>query len=165
MAGRFLKKVLCGFSSEREKIFVSACLIGVESRYNKKSVYNQKVVEFLKDKIVLLCCPEVLAGLSIPRAPLEIKGKVEDLLKGKACVVNGKGKDFTSKIFTACLEIALILKKLKVKKAILKSLSPVCGVGKIYDGSFKGKVIKGDGVLSYLLKKNQIEVFTDAEFR
>jgi len=148
-----------------EKVFVSSCLVGINTRYNKKSAYNEKVLDFLKDKIAIIGCPEVLAGLKIPRLPLEIKGKVQDLLRGEAKIINKRGKDLTPKIFTACLEIVFILKKLKVKTAILKSLSPVCGSGKIYDGSFKGRVIKGDGLLAYLLKKNKIRVITDAEFR
>lgn len=148
-----------------EKVFVSSCLVGINTRYNKKSAYNEKVLDFLKDKIAIIGCPEVLAGLKIPRLPLEIKGKVQDLLRGEAKIINKRGKDLTPKIFTACLEIVFILKKLKVKTAILKSLSPVCGSGKIYDGSFKGRIIKGDGLLAYLLKKNKIRVITDAEFR
>ncbi len=148
-----------------EKVFVSSCLVGIKTRYNKKSAYNEKVLDFLKDKIAIIGCPEVLAGLKIPRLPLEIKGKVQDLLRGEAKIINKRGKDLTPKIFTACLEIVFILKKLKVKTAILKSLSPVCGSGKIYDGSFKGRIIKGDGLLAYLLKKNKIRVITDAEFR
>jgi len=148
-----------------EKVFVSSCLVGINTRYNKKSAYNEKVLDFLKDKIAIIGCPEVLAGLKIPRLPLEVKGKVQDLLRGEAKIINKRGKDLTPKIFTACLEIVFILKKLKVKTAILKSLSPVCGSGKIYDGSFKGRIIKGDGLLAYLLKKNKIRVITDAEFR
>ncbi len=50
---------------------------------------------------------------------------------------------------------------MNIKKAVLKEKSPSCGVYKIYDGSFSGKLIDGSGVTTKLLKENGIEVFNE----
>ena len=51
----------------------------------------------------------------------------------------------------------------KVDLAILQSRSPSCGVKEIYDGSFSGKKIKGQGVFARLLVAHGIKVL-DAEY-
>jgi len=43
----------------------------------------------------------------------------------------------------------------------LKQRSPSCGCGQIYDGTFSGTIIKGDGVTTKLLKENGIKVLTE----
>jgi uncharacterized protein YbbK (DUF523 family) len=48
-----------------------------------------------------------------------------------------------------------------VKKAVLKARSPSCGHGQIYDGTFSGALIAGNGVAAELLSKNGIAVFTE----
>ena len=53
-------------------IIVSACLLGRNCKYNGGNNYDEKVVEFLKGKEVIEVCPEVLAGLGVPRTPIEI---------------------------------------------------------------------------------------------
>ena len=46
----------------------------------------------------------------------------------------------------------------KADLAILQSRSPSCGVKQIYDGSFSGKLIDGQGVFAKLLVENGIKV-------
>ncbi|MGN1084586.1 MAG: DUF523 domain-containing protein, partial [Lachnospiraceae bacterium] len=41
--------------------------------------------------------------------------------------------------------------------------SPSCGSNVVYDGTFQGVRIKGDGVCAGLLKKNGIAVFGESE--
>jgi uncharacterized protein YbbK (DUF523 family) len=47
--------------------------------------------------------------------------------------------------------------------AILKARSPSCGRGAIYDGTFSGNLVAGDGVTAALLREHGIEVLTDEE--
>ena len=47
--------------------------------------------------------------------------------------------------------------------AILKSKSPSCGKGKIYDGTFSGRLTDGDGICVRLFKENNIDIFTENE--
>lgn len=136
------------------KIAVSACLLGENCKYNGGNNYSEKVIEYIKGHEVVPVCPEVLGGLPIPRESAEI--------------VNGKvsHKDGTSvdKEFRRGAETALkIIKEQQVDFVILQSRSPSCGVNTIYDGSFSGKIISGQGVFANLLQKNGIKVIDVAD--
>jgi uncharacterized protein YbbK (DUF523 family) len=135
----------------KEKILVSACLMGVNCKYNGGNNYDPKVAEFLKDYEIVLICPEVMGGLPTPRVPSEIKD-------GR--VVNKDGKDVTDFFVTGAEETLFLAKKYNIKKALLKTKSPSCGNGKIYDGTFTDTLTKGDGITAKLLKENGIEIIT-----
>ena len=138
-----------------EKYIVSACLVGKNTKYNGGNNKNDKIIEFLKDKEYITVCPEVTGGLSIPRVPSEIKGEK---------VINKEGKDVTLNFtFGSLMEIERV-KCFGATKAILKSKSPSCGVGKVYDGSFSNTLVDGDGVFTKELKKLGIEVLTELDF-
>jgi len=138
-----------------EKILVSACLLGINCKYDGTSNKNEKILKLAKDYILIPACPEILGGLPIPREPAERKGKK---------VITKSGKDVTKHFEKGAREVLKICEILKIKKAILKQKSPSCGCGKIYDGTFSGRLIKGDGVTTKLLKKNKIKVFTEEDF-
>ena len=57
-----------------------------------------------------------------------------------------------------------LAKKNHVRRAVLKARSPSCGCGRIYDGSFTGRLCQGDGVAAALLKQNGVAVMTDEEY-
>ena len=135
----------------KEKILVSACLMGVNCKYNGGNNYDPKVAEFLKDYEIVLICPEVMGGLPTPRVPSEIKD-------GR--VVNKDGEDVTDFFVTGAEETLFLAKKYNIKKALLKTKSPSCGNGKIYDGTFTDTLTKGDGITAKLLKENGIEIIT-----
>ena len=138
-----------------EKYIVSACLVGKNTKYNGGNNKNNKIIEFLKDKEYITVCPEVTGGLSIPRVPSEIKGEK---------VINKEGKDVTLNFtFGSLMEIERV-KSFGATKAILKSKSPSCGVGKVYDGTFSNTLVDGDGVFTKELKKLGIEVLTELDF-
>lgn len=104
-------------------------------------------------------CAEQLAGLPIPRPPAEILGgDGEDVLLGRAKVVSQTGEDYTKEFIDGANKVLSLCKLYNIKKAYLKSKSPSCGVSYIYDGTFTGEVIDGNGVLSALLEKNGIEI-------
>lgn len=135
------------------KILVSACLLGKNCKYNGGNNLNQGVLEFIEGHEVIGVCPEQLGGLSTPRLPAEIVDGVVTNKEG-VCVDNEFRKG-------AQEALAAALEK-KVDLAILQSRSPSCGVKEIYDGSFSGKKIKGQGVFAKLLSAHGIKVL-DAE--
>jgi uncharacterized protein YbbK (DUF523 family) len=140
--------------SKNEKILVSACLLGINCKYDGTSNKNEKVLRLAKDFILIPVCPEILGGLPIPREPAEQKGKR---------VITKSGKDVTKYFERGAKEVLKICKILKIKKAILKQKSPSCGCGKIYDGTFSGKLIKGDGITTKVLKKSGTKVFSEED--
>lgn len=132
----------------------SACLLGVKCRYNGRDSRNKKVIELLKIEPLIPVCPEQLGGLPTPREPAEIVG-------GK--VLTKSGKDVTENFILGARETLKIAKLLGVKEAILKQGSPSCGCGKIYDGTFSGKTVKGNGITAAMLIKHGIKVVTEKD--
>ena len=124
------------------KVIVSACLLGRNCKYNGGNNYNPKVEALLKDHVAVEVCPERMAGLGVPRTPIEI--------------VNGEVKDRNGNSVDAALRrsVEMILTQVRqegIRYAILKSRSPTCGVRQIYDGTFTGRLIDGAGVLAQAL--------------
>lgn len=138
------------------KVAVSACLLGENCKYNGKNNYNERIIEYLKDKEVYPICPEVLGGLSTPRDPAEIKDGV----------VMTKSGVSVDKEYHRGAELALkVLLDNHVEVAILQSRSPSCGVNQIYDGNFTKKLIDGAGVTAKLLKENGIKTIDSDSFQ
>jgi uncharacterized protein YbbK (DUF523 family) len=46
---------------------------------------------------------------------------------------------------------------------VLKDDSPSCGCGRIYDGTFSGRMVSGQGVTAALLQHNGITVLSEEE--
>ena len=131
------------------KIMVSACLLGENCKYNGGNNYNEKVMNYLKGHEVVPVCPEVLGGLSIPRIPAEI-------VNGIVTARDGHSVDAEFRMGAQiALEKAIAE---NVELVILQSRSPSCGVKQIYDGSFTGNKIDGQGVFTKLLKENNFRV-------
>ena len=131
------------------KVAVSACLLGRNCKYNGGNNYNQKAIDFLKDKEVVGVCPETAARLGIPRIPIEI-------VNGEVMDRNGKSVDRQLRVAVA--DLVLRLKEEQVDCAILKSRSPTCGVKQVYDGTFSGTLVSGMGVLAQALQDAGIRV-------
>ena len=130
-------------------IGVSACLLGENCKYSGGNNYSERVMEYIKGHEVVSICPEVLGGLPIPRDPAEI---VDGVVKHK----DGSSVD---KEFRDGAKKALeILKDKGAEFVILQSRSPSCGVDSIYDGTFSGKLIPGNGVFVELLKSEGLKV-------
>jgi len=137
-------------------IIVSACLIGINSKYNGGNSYNEKVVKLLKHHNLIAVRPEQLGGLSTPRLPAELQQGI-DIIK------NSIGEDVTMYFKKGAQEAFRIALLNNCKYAILKSKSPSCGYGLIYDGTFTGKLIPGVGVFARLLTENGIKVYTEED--
>lgn len=139
---------------------ISACLTGVNCKYNGGNNENRWVKEFMKDKDCMLVCPEGLGQLPTPRPPSEF-------INGRA--IDKNGKDITDNLISGAEETLLKAEKRaaelgqKIELAILKANSPSCGCGKIYDGTFSGVLIDGDGIFAEMLKKKGIPVITEQQ--
>ncbi|AHM58172.1 hypothetical protein EAL2_808p06690 (plasmid) [Peptoclostridium acidaminophilum DSM 3953] len=136
---------------------VSSCLAGINCRYDGKSNENKFVIELVKQGKALPVCPEVLGGLPIPRTCCEI---IADK-NGNKSVIGKDGRDYTTEYELGAEKTFEIAKIVGAKKAILKSKSPSCGCGLIYDGTFSGRLIEGNGLTAELLIRNGIDVYTE----
>jgi uncharacterized protein YbbK (DUF523 family) len=133
-----------------EKIAVSACLLGVNCKYNGSNNLNLHVLEAVKGKEVVLICPEVMGGLSTPRIPNEIQND------GR--VLNQNHEDMTKYFNSGKTKALNKLLDNQCQQVILKDGSPSCGYHTIYDGQFTNTKIKGQGVTTKLLKKHHIQI-------
>ena len=134
-------------------ILISACLCGVNCKYNGKNNLNEECLELLKKGEAILVCPEQMGGLETPRNPSEIK-----IVNGEIKVFMNDGTDLTENYKRGAEEVLKLAKELNVKKAIFRKKSPSCGCGEIYDGTFTNTLTKGNGITTSLLLENSIEV-------
>lgn len=134
-------------------ILVSACLAGINCKYNGGNNYNEEIFQMVKRGEAIPVCAEQLGGLTTPRIPAEIR-----IIDGKRRVINKNGEDVTEQFEKGAREVVELALKLGIKKAILQARSPSCGVGKIYSGNFDGQLIDGNGILAQMLIENGIEV-------
>ena len=132
----------------------SACLLGINCRYDGKIIPNNEVIKLAKREILIPVCPEQLGGLSTPREPSEQKGEK---------VITILGVDVTGHFIKGAEQVLTLAQIYGIKEAILKQESPSCGCGRIYDGTFSNRLIQGDGVTTILLKKNKIKVITEQD--
>ncbi len=139
-------------------VIVSACLLGIECRYDGESRSDETVLSMISREICIPVCPEQLGGLSTPRSPSEIvRGDGFDVLNGTATVIDGAGHDVTAFFIRGAREAMKIARLLNIRVAIMKERSPSCGVSHIMR---KGSLADGPGVSSALFVKNGIEVLS-----
>lgn len=137
-----------------KKILISACLVGDKVNYKGQGNYCPDVEKLKEQYELVLFCPEVEGGLSIPRHPSEqIKDKV----------VMDNGRDVTRQFVDGAHKALMICQYLGIEIAVLKEASPSCGTHEIHDGTFKGKKIPGMGVTAKLLSEKGIKVYSEKE--
>lgn len=134
-------------------ILVSACLLGVECRYNGKGVLEPGVKALMGKHHLIPVCPETMGGLATPRPPAERAG---------ANVVTRDGEDVTSYYEKGAAQVLNLARLYGCRAAILKERSPSCGSGQIYDGTFTGRLVQGEGVCAWLLKEHGIKVYGES---
>ena len=136
------------------KIIVSGCLLGCDCRYKGDNCKCDELLELAKEHTLIPVCPEQLGGLSTPRHPAEIVGDK---------VISNHGKDVTYE-YTKGAEMALYIAKTNnADVVVFKANSPSCGKGIIYDGTFTGNKIEGNGVAAKMFLDNGFLVFTENE--
>ncbi len=141
-----------------KKILVSACLIGENCKYDGNNNLTNTIKELYKNGDVIPVCPELLGGLPVPRPPCEL---IEE--DGTLKVIGKDGSDCTAQFRKGAILTLEEALKNDVTIAVLKARSPSCGKSKIYDGTFSGKLIDGNGITAQLLIDNGITVITENE--
>lgn len=143
------------------KILVSACLLGVNCRYDGGNSRNENALKQQETDELIPVCPEEAGGLPTPRPAVEIVGgDGNDVLDGKAKVMTADGQDKTEQFLKGAQHALELAQSQGATSVIFKSRSPSCGCGKIYDGSFSGTLITSDGVTAALLKRHGIKVIS-----
>lgn len=135
-------------------ILVSACLLGMNCRYCGTGCAQERVVRLAQKHCLIPICPEQAGGLSTPRDPVEITA-------GRA--LTSSGKDCTAQFEKGAAEAARLAALLGCGAAVLKSRSPSCGCGMIYDGTFRGRLTPGNGFAAQKLMQQGVSVFTEEE--
>ena len=136
------------------KYLVSACLLGIPCRYDGQAKPCEAVIALAKTHTLIPFCPEIYGGLATPRTPAELHcGRV----------VTKDGRDVTENYVSGAAIGLSLYRTLGCDGAICKAKSPSCGVGAIYDGTFTGTLLPGDGVTAALLKANGIEVYGESD--
>ena len=143
---------------------VSACLLGICTRYDGGCCPASQLVELAARGLAVPVCPEVTGGLPIPRPPAEIVGgDGQAVLDGQARVLTIEGEDVTEGFLAGALQALETAQRLGIRQAVLKDDSPSCGCGRIYDGTFGGHLVPGQGVAAALLQRNGITVLSEEE--
>ena len=146
------------------KILVSACLMGHNVRYNgrEKAQISETLARWLAEKRLVTHCPELAAGLPVPRLPAEIvAGTGSDVMRAQARILESDGKDVTAHYQLAAWLALRTAQETGCRVALLTDGSPTCGSTRIYDGSFSGQKRAGMGVAAALLREHGIAVFSD----
>jgi len=138
----------------KKKVLISACLLGKNCRYNgghsQLNELNKLDVEWIP------VCPEESGGLGTPRPSAEMQENAETILNGKGKIITNKGKNVTAEFIQGAEKSLQLGLEAEVKIAVLKSKSPSCGIGKIYDGSFTKSLKIGNGIFAHLCHENDI---------
>ena len=140
----------------KPRILVSACLLGVNCRYDGGGKAAGGIAELMAIAELIPVCPEILGGLPTPRVPSERAGER---------VVTKDGRDVTDAFQRGAGEALKLAELFGAERALLKERSPSCGSGQIYDGSFTGGLVSGDGVTAALLKARGIAVYGESRIQ
>ena len=146
-------------------ILISACLCGVNCKYSGGNNLSEPLLKLLKEGKAVLFCPEQAGGLETPRKPCEIVGGTsKDVLKDNARVLNVDGEDKTAEFIKGAYETLRLAQVINAEYVILKGKSPSCGIGKVYDGTFSGALISGNGITAELLIQNGFKVINEEDY-
>jgi uncharacterized protein YbbK (DUF523 family) len=142
-------------SEAKEKVFISACLLGEKVRYDGGDCNSgHPFITWLKEEGLLVAlCPEISGGLPVPREPCEIDESGN--------VISKTGVKYTNEFNLGAAKALSLLQSNNIKYAILKARSPSCGSLNIYDGTFSETTRAGQGKTALLLRENGIEVFNE----
>lgn len=133
-------------------IAVSSCLCGISVRYDGSSRPDSRLTALWRQGAALAVCPECMGGLRVPREPAERQGDK---------VFNRLGEDCTAAFSEGAQQTLNLCLRYGIKYAVLKEGSPSCGSREIYDGSFQGRRISGQGVTAALLQAHGIQVYSE----
>jgi uncharacterized protein YbbK (DUF523 family) len=144
-------------------ILVSACLLGLPTRYNGATKRNEKVLRYLREKglIPVPVCPEQLAGLPTPRPETRFaSGDGAGVPDGTGTVIRADGTVMNESFLKGAAETLKVARVAGCNEALLKERSPSCGVHRIYRG---GAIVPGQGVTTALLQRGGLVVFSEED--
>ncbi len=143
--------------------------MGCKVRYNGRDALceDRILANWSNEGRLVIICPEVSAGLSVPRVPSEIVGcgGGMSVLAGDAKVLSHDGTDKTDAFLMGANNALQLAKENNIKIAILKANSPSCGNTHIYDGTYSGNIIEGMGTAAALLTQHGIKVFNEKQIK
>ena len=147
-------KVLAGLP-DGASFVVSACLLGVPCRYDGSAKHSDAACELAERLRAVSVCPEQAAGLPCPRPPAE--------LQADGSVLLADGTDVTEAFCAGAQACLLQARASGARVAVLKAKSPSCGVRRVYDGSFSGRLVAGSGVFARALREEGVAIIDEAE--
>ena len=149
------------------KILVSACLMGLKVRYNgkEKAQMTHQLARWQQEQRLVIHCPELAAGLPVPRPPAEImSAEGKDVMRGQARIIENTGTDVTGHYQLAAWLALRAAQEAGCTAALLTDGSPTCGTQFIDNGSFSNQRKSGMGVAASLLSEHGIAVFSETQF-
>ena len=148
-----------------EKVLVSACLIGRPVRYDGQgcALEGSAWKRLRRCAELIAFCPEVEGGLGVPRPAAEIVGPDggRGVLERRAAIETRDGQDVTDAFVQGAHLCLDLVRRNKIRFALLKARSPSCGSVEIYDGSFSRTRRSGAGVAATLLRDHGVIVFDE----
>lgn len=149
----------------RNKVLVSACLLGERVRYDGSSrpVAHPLLEQLQQQQRLVPVCPETLGGLLVPRPAAEIQPGFDgkDIFHEKGKVITRQGHNVSQYFVRGARKTQELALKEEVAVAILKANSPSCGNQKIYSGEFSKELRDGQGVTAAALEEAGIKVFNE----
>ncbi|MGW8434487.1 DUF523 domain-containing protein [Nocardiopsis sp. NPDC055879] len=147
------------------KVLVSACLMGRKVRFDgrAKPVDDATVEGWRAEGRLVVHCPEIAGGLPVPRPPAEIEPGADaaDVLAGRARILTPDGVDVTDHFVSGARAALATARAQGVVVALLKQSSPSCGSHQVFDGTFSGRKVPGEGVTAHLLREHGIPVLDE----
>ena len=140
----------------KTKIIVSACLLGENCKYSGGNNKDEKVIALSQDFELIPVCPECFGGLPIPRTASEI-----DMHQGGQRVLSAEGEDRTAAFQAGAQRCVEIAREEGCTLAVMKAKSPSCGSGQVYDGTFSGTLVPGDGIATRYLTLAGVRVISE----
>ncbi len=137
-----------------KRILVSRCFTGECCRYDGKHNLVPEIRELADRGIAVPVCPEQLGGLPTPRTPSEIRS--DRVIMRDGTDVTDNFRRGAERALAICLGQGCVC-------AVTKAKSPSCGCGRVYDGTFTGTLVSGDGIFVRLLKEAGIPVCTEKD--
>lgn len=145
---------------------VSACLAGRPCRYDGQARTDPQISAAVESGAAMPACPEMLGGLAVPPRPAEIVGgDGDDVLDGRARVLDDQGTDVTAEFVLGAERALAVARAVGATSATLHERSPSCGSARRYDGTFTGALVDGPGVTAALLRRHGITVQAPADDR
>jgi uncharacterized protein YbbK (DUF523 family) len=115
-------------TTSNELYLVSACLVGLCTRYDGKIKTSQECLKQLQTCSWIPICPEQLGGLPTPREAADIiDGDGYEVLAGESHVITKSGINVSREFIKGAEQVLAIAKSQNITGVYLKSGSPSCG--------------------------------------